>query len=343
MKGPTDSSCGCMRRAGNWRGRYRRTTSVARLWNGNWVSSRRRQRARPMRRCSPPNAVVPLRIEAVQTIPTGGLSLVGRASEWARLTTLWRETRRGRAQVVLLSGEPGVGKTRLAEEFRSWCARTRSRDRGSPLLRERRRHGLRAVGQPGCVRPRSPRASSGSIARILPRWPRCCPTLSPSPSSPSCRSPDPMPSSGGVCSKPPLGPSSRREDRCCSSPMICNGATRRPFSSSITSCGSSRDSRSSWRPQRGERRSIRSHPLNALIAGLHALERFTEIEVGRLTREETAMLAEQLADHDRSGKRRPSRLFRETEGNPLFVVEALRAGWSADGERGTNRARKCRP
>ena len=62
--------------------------------------------------------------EAVQAIPTGGLSLVGRAAEWARLTTLWRETRHGRAQVVLLSGEPGVGKTRLAEELRSWCARS---------------------------------------------------------------------------------------------------------------------------------------------------------------------------------------------------------------------------
>src|SRR5918995_2245301 len=66
----------------------------------------------------------PVEALQVQAVPTGGATLVGRASEWTRLTTLWRETRRGRAQVVLLSGEPGVGKTRLAEEFRSWCART---------------------------------------------------------------------------------------------------------------------------------------------------------------------------------------------------------------------------
>src|SRR5688500_7913946 len=63
-------------------------------------------------------------VDALQAVPAGGSSLVGRASEWTRLTTLWRETGRGRAQVVLLSGEPGVGKTRLAEELRSWCART---------------------------------------------------------------------------------------------------------------------------------------------------------------------------------------------------------------------------
>jgi DNA-binding SARP family transcriptional activator len=56
--------------------------------------------------------------EPPHAVPTGDSSLVGRASEWMRLTTLWRETRQGRTQVVLLSGEPGIGKTRLAEELR---------------------------------------------------------------------------------------------------------------------------------------------------------------------------------------------------------------------------------
>jgi tetratricopeptide (TPR) repeat protein len=68
----------------------------------------------------------------------------------------------------------------------------------------------------------------------------------------------------------------------------------------------------------------REHPLNDLLVGLQALERFTEIEVGRLTREETAVLAERLAGHPFE---EPHRLYGETEGNPLFVVEALRAGW----------------
>jgi tetratricopeptide (TPR) repeat protein len=73
--------------------------------------------------------------------------------------------------------------------------------------------------------------------------------------------------------------------------------------------------------------------VNALIAGLHALERFTEIEVGRLTQEETVILAEQLAE-DHIGEEAAERLFRETEGNPLFVVETVRAGWTADGKSG---------
>jgi DNA-binding SARP family transcriptional activator len=52
----------------------------------------------------------------------GGPPFVGRAAERAALTAAWRRAQAGRAQVLLLTGEPGIGKTRLAEEFRAWCA-----------------------------------------------------------------------------------------------------------------------------------------------------------------------------------------------------------------------------
>ncbi len=42
--------------------------------------------------------------------------LVGRSRELAELRSLWNRARQGQAQLVLLSGEPGVGKTRLANE-----------------------------------------------------------------------------------------------------------------------------------------------------------------------------------------------------------------------------------
>lgn len=45
------------------------------------------------------------------------ISLVGRVDEMERLWTAWKHARSGERQLVLVSGEPGVGKTRLAAEL----------------------------------------------------------------------------------------------------------------------------------------------------------------------------------------------------------------------------------
>jgi hypothetical protein len=52
----------------------------------------------------------------------GGPPFVGRAVERAKLTAARGQAAGRSPQVVLLGGEPGVGKTRLAEEVRAWCA-----------------------------------------------------------------------------------------------------------------------------------------------------------------------------------------------------------------------------
>ena len=44
-------------------------------------------------------------------------AMVGRQPELSRLRTLWREARGGEARFVLVAGEPGTGKTRLAAEL----------------------------------------------------------------------------------------------------------------------------------------------------------------------------------------------------------------------------------
>jgi len=44
---------------------------------------------------------------------------VGRSAELARLTAAWSEAASGRAQLVLVTGEAGVGKTRLVDELRA--------------------------------------------------------------------------------------------------------------------------------------------------------------------------------------------------------------------------------
>lgn len=45
--------------------------------------------------------------------------LIGRTAELALFRSLWQEATAGRGQVVLLTGEPGIGKSRLCDEFHS--------------------------------------------------------------------------------------------------------------------------------------------------------------------------------------------------------------------------------
>lgn len=48
--------------------------------------------------------------------PEAGDTFAGRAPDLARLTEAWQRARAGRRQVVLVGGEAGIGKTRLATE-----------------------------------------------------------------------------------------------------------------------------------------------------------------------------------------------------------------------------------
>src|SRR5674476_148441 len=49
--------------------------------------------------------------------------LVGRATEMAELRSLLDAAERGQGRTVFLSGEPGIGKTRLSEELAHEAAR----------------------------------------------------------------------------------------------------------------------------------------------------------------------------------------------------------------------------
>src|SRR2546425_1257171 len=51
------------------------------------------------------------------------MPLVGRQREWATLQAVWQRTSQGFPQLLLLTGEAGIGKTRLAEELLAWLGK----------------------------------------------------------------------------------------------------------------------------------------------------------------------------------------------------------------------------
>lgn len=69
------------------------------------------------------------RLERPPTTPTPSarpsdlLPLIGRQPEWERLRALWQQAVRGQPALALITGEAGIGKTRLAEELLDWTTR----------------------------------------------------------------------------------------------------------------------------------------------------------------------------------------------------------------------------
>ena len=55
-----------------------------------------------------------------ETLPS---LLVGRQAEWRRLQAAWKHAGQGNAQFALITGEAGIGKSRLAEELFNWAKR----------------------------------------------------------------------------------------------------------------------------------------------------------------------------------------------------------------------------
>ena len=71
-----------------------------------------------------------LHLEAQSTIPDAQSGapqavqrqrLIGRHDEWRQLQDAWRHAQQGTAQCILIWGEAGIGKTRLAEELLDWA------------------------------------------------------------------------------------------------------------------------------------------------------------------------------------------------------------------------------
>jgi predicted ATPase len=246
--------------------------------------------------------------------------LIGRDAAWARLRKAWRVASAGRAHLVLISGEAGIGKTRLAEELLLWAGRqgittaiarcypTEGELAYGPIaawLRELPLGGLDPVWRT-------------EVSRILPDLLTDGPDAS--------------------RSGPPAEPWQRRRFfEALTRAVLDAGEPLLLVIDALQWCDHGTlewlhyllrfDSRArllvmgAYRPsEAGE-----DHPLSSLLHQLRRDDLLTEIELSALSRDETGVLASNLADRDLPPEL-VSCLYRETEGNPLFIAETVRAG-----------------
>ena len=265
-----------------------------------------------------PQRLAPLGDVLPATAPT--VPLVGRGEELACLRAAWERANGGQAWFTLVKGDSGVGKTRLVEEF--------ARD---ALGREAVVIGARCYAAEGPLAL----STAATLVRSLAPWAPLT-DLEPSERHELSRL---LPELADGRPPGPLGEDWQR--RRFFEALASATLTRQPLLVLIDDVQWCDRDTLAWlgfllrydpRARLHVITTARSHELatnEALLALLHALqvdERMHELELPALNEPECAALARNLW----RGEPEPealAALYRETEGNPLFVVELLRGGW----------------
>jgi len=246
----------------------------------------------------------------------GTSPFVGRAAELARLRAAWREASAGRAQLVLVSGEPGVGKTRLVDELREHAGAVTVESRAYAA------EGAIAYGivtawlRSRPVAERLARLDSAQLTELARLLPELVGRVAP---------PEPLPEPE---LRRRLFDAIGRALLAAGSPLLlivddlqwADAQSLRLMHYLLRAVPSARllIAATARREELDERQ-----PLGRLVAALQALGRCSEVELRRLGRSETALLAERITGAPLPGPE-VERLYGDSEGNPLFIVEALR-------------------
>ncbi len=263
--------------------------------------------------------------------------LEGRKAEWRRLQQAWETATGGRAglqpgrlQLVLLTGEAGIGKTRLAQELEGWVSRL-----GMTTASARCYASLGYLAYApvtAWLRSDTFQASLSDldpttlreIARLVPEVLVTCPRLSP-----------PAAMTEGW-QRQFFFAALTRAILSARQPLLlllddlhwCDQETLEWLyyffhfapAARVLLVGTARV---------GEM--APEHPLVARLGTLHRDGLVTEIPLGPLTKAETTSLAESMLGCQLD-QAQSERLYQETEGNPFFVVELVRAGAVKEGD-----------
>lgn len=266
------------------------------------------------------------------TAPTAESPFVGRDVELERLEEAWRAARESGAHLVLVTGEPGIGKSRLALELGR-----RVRAAGDVVATAR---AYEAAGRlpwgPVVDLLRSDALRShvdtldtvwrGELARLLPE------IQDPASASEPSGSRDPV-------QRHRLFDAVSRAIVAGDRPRLliiddlqwCDIETIELIGFVVRSAATAIAAAPILIVGTVRSEEVPSHhPLVRLIEALDRDQTVTSMPLDRLDETATATLAAQLRDEETLDPALAARLWSETEGNPLFVIEAVRAGISAD-------------
>jgi DNA-binding SARP family transcriptional activator len=250
-------------------------------------------------------------------------SLVARQAEWSRLRDAWERATLGRAGFALVTGDAGIGKSRLAEELLTWAQRQGVTTAQTRSYAAEGRLSLAPVSEwlrSEALSPHLARLEDVwrvEVARILPEILTARPDL-PRP-APMAEFGDRLRFFEGLARAALLAPPPLLllidDLQWCDRETIewLHFLSRFDPEGRLLVLGTARSEELDA-----------AHPLPALLRHLRSASRLVEIGLEPLDAAETADLAAQVGSRALDATA-ATRLYRETEGNPLFIVETVRA------------------